>query len=197
MHLTPWPNLCSAFSTTWELLRDGPQFLRTISRSRAALAAEILFLRRQLAYYQTIGSDHADSATPPGCAGCFGLACSIGRQRWWSSRRVLSFVGIAKVSSCTDAGSREVAAALPGMKSWWPRIQSVNRVFALTLTVEQMDFNSSTHQDRGPAWRGPYCLSPLGNAAMCQPNFDVLCKVATPCFCCGHITLVLLMGHRD
>ena len=35
-----------------ELLRDGLQFLRTISHSRAALAAEILFLRKQLAYYQ-------------------------------------------------------------------------------------------------------------------------------------------------
>jgi putative transposase len=66
-----------------ELLRDGLRFLTTLSRSRAALVAEILFLRKQLAYYQTIRSDHADSATPPGCAGCFGLACSIGRQRSW------------------------------------------------------------------------------------------------------------------
>src|SRR6201997_3072830 len=51
-HLTPWRNLCSAFSPMGELLRDGLQFLRTISRSRAALSAEILFLRKQLAYYQ-------------------------------------------------------------------------------------------------------------------------------------------------
>ena len=51
-HLTPCRNLCSAFSTMWELLRDGLQLLRTISHSRAALAAEILFLRKQLAYYQ-------------------------------------------------------------------------------------------------------------------------------------------------
>lgn len=51
-HLTPWRNLCSGSSTMWELLRDGLQFLRTISRSRAALAAEILFLRKQVAYYQ-------------------------------------------------------------------------------------------------------------------------------------------------
>src|SRR5260370_35194703 len=50
-HLTPCRNLCSAFSTMWELLRDGLQ-LRTISHSRAALAAEVLFLRKQLAYYQ-------------------------------------------------------------------------------------------------------------------------------------------------
>ena len=51
-HLTPWRNLCSAFSTMWELLREGLRFLRTISHSRAALAAEILFLRKQLGYYQ-------------------------------------------------------------------------------------------------------------------------------------------------
>src|SRR5215475_9475641 len=51
-HLTSWRNLCSAFSTMWELLRDSLQFLTTISRSRAALAPEILFLRKQLAYYQ-------------------------------------------------------------------------------------------------------------------------------------------------
>ena len=29
-HVTPCRNLCSAFSTMWELLRDGLQFLRTI-----------------------------------------------------------------------------------------------------------------------------------------------------------------------
>jgi hypothetical protein len=40
------------FSTLAELLRDGLRFLKTISRSRTALAAEILFLRKQLAYYQ-------------------------------------------------------------------------------------------------------------------------------------------------
>jgi len=50
--LTPWHNPCSVFSTPWELLREGLQFLRAISQSRAALAAEILFLRKQLAYYQ-------------------------------------------------------------------------------------------------------------------------------------------------
>jgi hypothetical protein len=51
-HLTPWRNFCSGFSTMGELLLDGLQFLRTISHSRAALAAEILFLRKQVAYYQ-------------------------------------------------------------------------------------------------------------------------------------------------
>jgi len=51
-HPTPCRSLCSAFSTLWELLLDGLQFLTTISHSRATLAAEIFFLRKQLAYYQ-------------------------------------------------------------------------------------------------------------------------------------------------
>jgi transposase InsO family protein len=51
-HLAPWRDLRSAFSTMRELLRDGLQFLNTISRSRVALSAENLFLRKQLAYYQ-------------------------------------------------------------------------------------------------------------------------------------------------
>src|SRR5271157_1977685 len=36
----------------WELLRDGLQFLDVAARSRTALAAEVLFLRKQLAYYR-------------------------------------------------------------------------------------------------------------------------------------------------
>ena len=35
-----------------ELLRDGVQFLNVAARSRTALAAEVLFLRKQLAYYR-------------------------------------------------------------------------------------------------------------------------------------------------
>ena len=42
------PNL----TVLWELLRDGLQFLNVVARSRTAVAAEILFLRKQLAYYQ-------------------------------------------------------------------------------------------------------------------------------------------------
>src|ERR1039457_2410504 len=37
---------------SWELLRDGLQFMNVIARSRTAAAAEVLFLRKQLAYYQ-------------------------------------------------------------------------------------------------------------------------------------------------
>src|SRR5271167_2011012 len=36
----------------WELLRDGLQFLSVAARSRTAVAAEVLFLRKQLAYYR-------------------------------------------------------------------------------------------------------------------------------------------------
>jgi hypothetical protein len=36
----------------WELLRDGLQFLNVVARSRTAVAAEVVFLRKQLAYYQ-------------------------------------------------------------------------------------------------------------------------------------------------
>src|SRR5579864_8142153 len=93
-----------------ELLRDGLQFLRTISRSRVALAAEILFLRKQLAYYEGHQIRPRRLRDAPDCVCCFGLACSIGRQRSWSSRRILSFVGMAKGSSCTGVGSREAAA---------------------------------------------------------------------------------------
>ena len=36
----------------WELLRDGLQFLNVAARSQTAVTAEVLFLRKQLAYYQ-------------------------------------------------------------------------------------------------------------------------------------------------
>jgi hypothetical protein len=47
-----WPEWRSGLATLTELLRDGIQFLMTITRSRAALGAKLLFLRKQLAYYQ-------------------------------------------------------------------------------------------------------------------------------------------------
>ena len=36
----------------WELLRDGLQFMNVVTRRRTAVAAEVLILRKQLAYYQ-------------------------------------------------------------------------------------------------------------------------------------------------
>jgi putative transposase len=51
-YLAPWHELRSIASTVSELLRDGLRFLKTMAHPRAALAAEILFLRKQLAYYE-------------------------------------------------------------------------------------------------------------------------------------------------
>jgi len=45
-------HLRSVLTVVWELLRDGWQFMSVVARSRKAMAAEILFLRKQLAYYQ-------------------------------------------------------------------------------------------------------------------------------------------------
>ena len=44
-------NLRSVVSVVWELLRDGLQFMNVAARSRTAVAAEVPFLRKQLAYY--------------------------------------------------------------------------------------------------------------------------------------------------
>src|SRR5208283_2833426 len=47
-----WQRYCRASLTVlWEL-RDGLQFLNVAARSRTAVAAEVLFLRKQLAYYR-------------------------------------------------------------------------------------------------------------------------------------------------
>src|ERR1022692_3270633 len=45
-------NFYPSLTVLWELLRDGLQFLNVVARSRTAVAAEIVFLRKQLAYYQ-------------------------------------------------------------------------------------------------------------------------------------------------
>ena len=47
-----WPEFRSHLAAFTELLSEGIRFLRTIARSRTALGAEVLFLRKQLAYYQ-------------------------------------------------------------------------------------------------------------------------------------------------
>jgi hypothetical protein len=41
-----------SLTVLWELLRDGLQFLNVVARSRTRVAAEVLFLRKQLAYYR-------------------------------------------------------------------------------------------------------------------------------------------------
>src|ERR1035438_9270431 len=45
-------NVRPILTVVWELLRDGLQFLNLAARSRTAVAAEVLFLRKQLAYYR-------------------------------------------------------------------------------------------------------------------------------------------------
>jgi len=45
-------NVHSVLIVLWELLQDGFQFMKVAARSRTAMAAEVLFLRKQLAYYQ-------------------------------------------------------------------------------------------------------------------------------------------------
>jgi len=45
-------NFRPVLNVLWELLRDGLQFLNVVVRSRTAVAAEVVFLRKQLAYYQ-------------------------------------------------------------------------------------------------------------------------------------------------
>ena len=45
-------NVRPVLTVLWELLRDGLQFLNVVACSRTAVAAEVLFLRKQLAYYR-------------------------------------------------------------------------------------------------------------------------------------------------
>ena len=46
------PKVRSVLIVVWELLRDGLQFMYIVARPRTAIAAEVRFLRKQLAYYQ-------------------------------------------------------------------------------------------------------------------------------------------------
>ena len=39
-----------SLTVLWELLQDGFQFMNVAARSRTDVAAEVLFLRKQLAY---------------------------------------------------------------------------------------------------------------------------------------------------
>ena len=47
-----WRRNIHSVLVVWELLRDGLQFMNVVARRRTAVAAEVLFLRKQLAYYQ-------------------------------------------------------------------------------------------------------------------------------------------------
>jgi len=47
-----WRRNLHSVLVVWELLRDGLQFMNVVARRRTAIAAEVLFLRKQLAYHQ-------------------------------------------------------------------------------------------------------------------------------------------------
>ena len=107
-HLTPCRSLCPAFSTLWELLRDGLQFLTTISHSRAALAAEILLLRKQFAYYR-------EHRIRPRRLRDASRLCLLFWSRLFDWQAALVVVKMSTFirwhrKGCTGDGSREVAA---------------------------------------------------------------------------------------
>ena len=51
LRLTGLRHARALLTVLWELLRDGLQFMNAVARSQTAVAAEVLFLRKQLAYY--------------------------------------------------------------------------------------------------------------------------------------------------
>ena len=52
LRLTGLGHARALLTVLWELLPDGLQFMTAVARSRTATAAEVLFLRKQLAYYR-------------------------------------------------------------------------------------------------------------------------------------------------
>src|SRR5208282_4434034 len=89
----------------WELLRDGMQFLNFAARSRTAVAAEVLFLRKQLAYYR----DHQIRPRRLSDATRLSLVLWSRLFDWKEALMVVTpgtlCAGIARVSSGIGAGS--------------------------------------------------------------------------------------------
>ena len=99
----------SVLTVIWELLRDGWQFMYVIARPRTAVAAEVLFLRKQLAYYQ-------DHNIRPGRLTDAARLSLVLWSRLFDWKEALAIVtvrlwsaGIARVSSCIGVGNRGVA----------------------------------------------------------------------------------------
>ena len=99
----------SVLTVVWELLRDGLQFINVVARSRTAVAAEVLFLRKQLAYYQ----DH--NIRPRRLTDAARLSLVLW-SRFFDWKEALAIVtpaissaGIAEVSSCIGVARRGVA----------------------------------------------------------------------------------------
>jgi putative transposase len=72
-----------------ELLLDGFRCLRVAVRSRAAVNAEILFLRKQLAFYREHQIKPTQLTQAARLSLVFGHSGSIGRRPWSSSSRTL------------------------------------------------------------------------------------------------------------
>jgi len=74
-------NVHSVLIVLWELLQDGFQFKNVAARSRTAVAAEILFLRKQLAYYQAHQIRSRRLTDAAHLRWCSGLGSSTGKKR--------------------------------------------------------------------------------------------------------------------
>ena|ERR1035438_4132412 len=100
-------NFRPILTVLWELLRDGLQFLNVTARSRTALAAEVLFLRKQLAYYR----DHQIRPRRLTDAARLSLVLWSRLFDWKEALMVVTpgtlSAGIAGLSSCIGVGSRE------------------------------------------------------------------------------------------
>jgi hypothetical protein len=64
------------------LLADGMRFIALLARSRTALAAENLFLQKQLASTKSAKSNHGASTTSRGLCWCCFHTVSHGKMRW-------------------------------------------------------------------------------------------------------------------
>jgi hypothetical protein len=74
--------LDSFLNLVTDLVADGLRFFRLMLCSRAALSAEILFLRKQLAFYEERQVRPRRLNDSPVSRSLSGLACSIGRMPW-------------------------------------------------------------------------------------------------------------------
>ncbi len=65
-----------------DLVADGLLFFRLLFRSRTALSAEVLFLRKQLAFYEERQVQPRRLTTLPVFVSSSGLASAIGKRPW-------------------------------------------------------------------------------------------------------------------
>ena len=93
------PNVRSVLIVVWELLRDGLQFMYIVARPQTAIAAEVLFLRKLLAYYQ----DHQIRPRPLTDAARLSLVLWSRLFDWKEA------LAIVRVSSCTGVGNHAAA----------------------------------------------------------------------------------------